>query len=83
MHLNQSGCLVVAAWGTDPTTLQSLKQTALSNGWTGWAPLREAENPNEFGEPTIVLVPSPSGLLNLFSRGLGNEIYYISQFVSQ
>lgn len=83
MHLDQSGCLVVAAWGANPATLQSLKQTAPNNGWTGWGPLREDENPNEFEEPVILLVPSPNGLLNLFSRGLGGQIYYIPQFVTQ
>jgi hypothetical protein len=80
-HLDQGGMLNVVAWGNNPVEIFQLHQTAPNNGWTGWGILREGANPNEFGSPTLILVPSSNGLLNLFSKGLGDQIYYIPQIV--
>jgi len=80
MQLDIEERLTVVTWGDPPQTIaETLRQTAPNNGWTGWNALRPMQNPNEFGDPTTVLIVGPKSMLYFFSFGLGKEIYYIPQ----
>jgi hypothetical protein len=79
MRLDSEGRLTIVLYQESDGSLQTLRQTAPNNGWSGWGPLSQQNFNNSYGTSEAVLIQGPKGLLYVFGVDSNSEIFYFSQ----